>query len=123
VQIQQATGGVFVSWKLPERHSSIAGWRVYLNQESNLAVQIRDKGTRQVFIPLSTNTAPNSANVIVCSLTTLGRESGKVFKTVKPYAQATNLLIPTVPPGYRKENAGGGERNLITFRGQTQYIR
>ncbi|MGA2648642.1 MAG: hypothetical protein ABSF15_28495, partial [Candidatus Sulfotelmatobacter sp.] len=77
VQVQPAAGGVLVSWKLPVNHDNVAGWRVYLNTESNLAAQIRDKGTRQQFIPLSSGATPPTSNIMVSAFTTLGRESAK----------------------------------------------
>jgi hypothetical protein len=123
VQVQSAAGGVLVSWKLPVRHDNVAGWRVYLNTESNLAVQIRDKGTRQVFVPLSSGSSPATSNVMVSAFTTLGRESAKVVKPATPATQTGTTIVPTVPPGYTQEAAGGANRSLIRFKGESQYIR
>jgi hypothetical protein len=123
VQVQPAAGGALVTWKLPVNHDNVAGWRVYLNTESNLAVQIRDKGTRQVFIPLSSGATPPAANIMVSSFTTLGRESGKVIKPAVPLAQATTTMVPTAPPGFTEEAAGGANRSLIRFPGESQYVR
>lgn len=122
VQLQPATGGVLATWKLPAEHDNVAGWRVYINTESNLAAQIRDKGTRQQFIPLSSGVSPASVNVMVSSFTTLGRESAKVVKTAAPLSQTTATIVPTVPPGYTDEQAGGANRSLIRFNGESQYI-
>ena len=122
VQVQPATGGVLVSWKLPVNHDRVAGWRVYLNTESNLTGQIRDKGTRQLFIPLGSSVTPESVNVMVSAFTTLGRESGKVIVQAKPASQTLTTTVPIVPPGYLKENAGGGNRGLIRFTGENQYV-
>lgn len=122
VQVQPANGGVLVSWKLPTNHGNVAGWRVYLNTESNLAAQIRDKGTRQLFIPLGSGPTPSPVNVMVSSFTTLGRESGKVIKQGVPVVQDTATSVPSVPPGYLAESAGGADRSLISFAGQRQYI-
>lgn len=122
VQVQSAAGGVLVTWKLPTNHYNVAGWRVYLNTESNLAAQIRDKGTRQIFIPLSSGPAPTTVNVMVSSFTTLGRESSKVITQGAPVAQDAPTSVPTVPPGYLSESAGGADRSLIKFAGQRQYI-
>lgn len=122
VQIQSAAGGVLVSWKLPTQHDSVAGWRVYVNTETNLAAQIRDKGTRQLFIPLSSGANPASVNVMVSSFTTLGRESAKVVKQATPAPQTTTTVVPTVPPGYQQESAGGSNRGLVRFNGESQYV-
>jgi hypothetical protein len=122
VQVQSAAGGVLVTWKLPAQHDNVAGWRVYLNTESNLAAQIRDKGTRQLFIPLSSGATPAAVNVMVSAFTTLGRESAKVVTPAKPLSQTGTTIVPTVPPGYTQEAAGGANRALIRFNGESQYI-
>lgn len=122
IQVQKAAGGVYVTWKLPQFHDNIAGWRVYVNTESNLAAQIRDKGTRQLFVPLSSGSSPASVNVMVSSFTNLGRESSKVVQQGKPLAQSSTTTVPTVPPGYDAESAGGVNRSLIRFNGETQYV-
>lgn len=124
VQVQPAAGGVLVTWKLSNKSTdSGSGWRVYLNTESNLAVQVRDRGTRQAFIPLSSGVSPTSVNVMVSSVSALGRESAKVVKAATPLAQSGTTTVPTVPPGYSGESAGGKDRGLIRFRGQAQYVR
>jgi len=122
VQVQPAAGGVLVSWKLPVNHDNVAGWRVYLNTESNLAAQIRDKGTRQQFIPLSSGATPPTSNIMVSAFTTLGRESAKVVKPAAALTQTSTTIVPTVPPGYTEEEAGGANRSLIRFPGESQYI-
>jgi len=123
VFVQPANGGVLVSWKLPADHSNVAGWRVYVNTESNLAAQIRDKGTRQAFIPLGSGTSAPVVNIMVSSFTTLGRESTKVVQQGSPATQAATTTVPSVPPGYDLESAGGLNRELIRFNGSTQYLR
>jgi hypothetical protein len=122
IQVQSAAGGVQVSWKLPTTHDNIAGWRVYVNNESNLAAQIRDKGTRQIFVPLSSGSSPTASNIMVSAFTTLGRESAKVVKQGTPSTQTASTTVPTVPPGYDAEAAGGANRSLIRFNGETQYV-
>jgi hypothetical protein len=122
IQVQSAAGGVQVSWKLPTSHDNIAGWRIYVNNESNLAAQIRDKGTRQMFIPLGSSSSPSPANIMVSSFTTLGRESSKVVKQGTPNTQSATTTVPTVPPGYDAESAGGVNRGLIRFNGESQYV-
>ncbi len=122
VQVQGAAGGVLVTWKLPTVHDNIAGWRVYINTETNLAAQIRDKGTRQLFIPLSSGASPTPSNVMVSSFTTLGRESGKVITKATPLTQTASTTVPTTPPGYLAESAGGVNRALIRFNGESQYV-
>ena len=121
IQLQSAAGGVLVTWKLPVKHDNVAGWRVYLNTESNLFAQIRDKGTRQVFVPLGSSASPASSNVIVSSFTNLGRESTKQVVQGTPLSQTATTTVPASPPGYTLESAGGANRRLIRFTGETQY--
>jgi len=123
VFVQSANGGVLVTWKLPVFHTNVAGWRVYVNTESNLAVQIRDKGTRQAFIPLGSDTVAPTVNIMVSAFTTLGRESSKVVKQGSPATQTGPTTVPTVPPGYTQELAGGKNRQLITFNGVQAYVK
>jgi len=123
VVVQSAAGGVLVTWKLPNKHTNIAGWRVYVNTESNLAAQIRDKGTRQLFIPLGSDVTAPVVNVMVSAFTTLGRESTKVVQQGSPAAQSGATTVPTAPPGYDLELAGGKNRELIRFNGSSQYLR
>ncbi len=126
IQVQPAAGGVYVTWKLPAKHDDVAGWRVYVNTESNLAAQIRDKGTRQQFVPLSSGETPATANIMVSSFSTLGRESAKVIQQGTPLPVSSTYspttTVPSSPPGFTEESAGGANRSLIRFNGESQYI-
>lgn len=122
IQVQSASRGALVTWKLPTSHDDVAGWRVYQGNEFNLAAEIRDKGTRQLFIPLNSGANPPMNNIFVSSLSTLGRESQKILIQAQAIAEAGAPAVPTVPPGYTDENAGGGNKQLIRFKGESQYI-
>ncbi len=107
IQPQSAEGGVFLTWKLPTRNQDVSGYRVYVGDERNLAVQIRDRGTRQAFIPLTSGAAPPVTNVFV-SVVNGFREGPK--QQVQVTAQAnTNTpgVKPPPPTGYLEEFAGG----------------
>lgn len=123
VFVQPASRGVLITWKLPVDHDTVAGWRIYKNTESNLVAEIRDKGTRQAFIPLDAGATPPQNNFFVCSFSTLGRESGKIFRQGKATIEASAPGVPEPPPGYVQEQAGGRNRTLVNFRGKQQYIR
>lgn len=123
VMVQPASRGVFVTWKLPQFHDNITGWRVYVNNESNLAAQIRDKGTRQLFVPTDSGATPPTVNIIVSSITTLGRESAKIQQQGSAIAETGAPTNPTAPPGYLDESSGGLNRSLIRFSGEKQYVR
>lgn len=121
IQVQKASRGVYVSWKLPEVHDVILGWRIYLNTENNLVRDVRDKGTRQVFIPLNAGATPPTYNIFVCSYSALGRESELVLQQGKAQVEAGAPTVPTASAGYLEEKSGGGDRSLIRFRGDGQY--
>jgi hypothetical protein len=123
LQIQPASRSVLLSWKLPIFHDRIAGWRVYQGTESNLVAQIRDKGTRQVVIPVNAGTTPPVANFFVSAISTLGRESAKLSGQGSALAETGAPSVPTIPPGYTKEAAGGGNRSLIRYNGESQYTK
>ena len=121
VQVQSASRSALLTWKLPVFHDNISGWRVYKDTESNLVAEIRDKGTRQVIIPLDAGASPPVANFFICSISTLGRESAKTSIQGSALAETGAPSIPSVPPGYTTEAAGGRNRSLIRFPGETQY--
>lgn len=121
--VQSASRSVLLTWKLPVFHDDIAGWRIYQNTESNLVSEIRDKGTRQVTIPMNAGTTPPIANFFVCAISTLGRESPKTTGQGSALAETGAPAVPTVPPGYTAEAAGGGNRSLIRFNGESQYTK
>jgi hypothetical protein len=123
LQVQSGSRSVLLSWKLPVSNDDIAGWRIYQNTESNLVAEIRDKGTRQVTIPMNSGTTPPVANFFVCAISTLGRESSKTTGQGSALAETGAPDVPTVPPGYTAESAGGGNRSLIRFPGESQYIK
>jgi hypothetical protein len=55
-----------VTWHLPMRYDDVTGYRVYTGSERNLAMEIRDRGTRQIFVPLAAGaTASQRQNIFV----------------------------------------------------------
>lgn len=99
VQVQPAEGGVQVTWHLPERYDDVTGYRIYLGSEKNLAMQIKDRGTRQMFIPLQSGGSPPTANVFV-SVVNGYREGPAVQVQSKP---VPNASIPNVKPQPTKD--------------------
>jgi hypothetical protein len=68
VTTQQGEGGVLVTWHLPKRYEDVTGYRIYLGTEKNLSVQIKDRGTRQIFIPLEAGASPPLNNIFVSAV-------------------------------------------------------
>ena len=90
-----------MTWHLPERYGDVTGYRVYTGTEKNLSIQIRDRGTRQVFVPLTGGATPPQNNIFV-SVVNAFRESGRV--QIQTKAQPDNIAAPpatppTPPPG------------------------
>jgi len=102
VTCQAAPQGLFVTWHYPPVNMDIQRWRVYRNDEKTLFAEIKDRGTRQVFVD---GTNGVTMNVFVSSLNAAGIESAKVHSVGTPAAAtATN---PGVPSGYNSVNSGG----------------
>lgn len=52
IQTQPGDAGVLLTWYLPPRYRDVTGYRIYVGTEKNLAHEIKDRGTRQYFVPL-----------------------------------------------------------------------
>jgi len=68
VSAQAAEGGALLTWHLPERYEDVTGYRIYVGSEKNLAIQVRDRGTRQMFVPLQAGAAPPNTNIYVSTV-------------------------------------------------------
>ena len=94
LQAQPGEGGSLITWNLPERYNDVTGYRVYVGSESNLAMQIKDRGTRQLFVPLQAGETPPQQNVFV-SVVNGFREGPK--QQIQTTALA-NTNVPGVKP-------------------------
>lgn len=115
---QPASRGVLLTWKLPEVNDDIVGWRVYKDSESSLHIDIKDKGVRQAFVSLSSGATPPKTALFVCSVNAVGKESPKVQIAVSATAETGAPTVPSVPPGYTQEAAGGADRRQYYFTPQ-----
>lgn len=114
VTVQPGAGGALVTWHLPGRYNDVTGYRVYVGTEKNLAIQIRDRGTRQIFVPLTAGQNPPTNNIFVSAVNGF-REGGKLQVQTKaqPDTAASTLLripTPTVPQptlDYQNQFSGG----------------
>lgn len=116
---QSGPRGVFLVWSKPQVDWDIVGWRVYKGDENTLYHEIRDRGTRQMFVESTGATASPSTNLFVSSLNSLGLESVKVQVQGKATNEAGAPTMPSVPPGYNTGGAGGG--NKSSGMGRTKY--
>lgn len=114
--VQPGAGGALLTWHLPGRYNDVTGYRVYLGTEKNLAVQIRDRGTRQAFVPLTAGDAPPTNNLFV-SVVNGFRESGRI--QVQTGAQpdagtstppATTPTVPQPTPDFQNQFSGGFDK-------------
>jgi hypothetical protein len=92
---------------LPTRHGDVTGYRIYVGTEKNLAIQVRDRGTRQMFVPLQAGVSPPTNNVFISTVNGF-REGPKVQVQV---AAVANHYVPGVKPmptpDYLNQFSGG----------------
>lgn len=110
---------VYLTWNAPQSNSDIAGWRVYRDNESTLALSISDASTRQARIKVPANTP---VGFYVSSVNANGVESSKVFIVGKANTDqyvtsgttgGTGGSAPPPPPGYPSEPTGGGRKQTF----------
>jgi hypothetical protein len=107
ILVQPGPGGVLVQWKLPADFGNITGWRICVGTENNLAIDIRDKGTRQYFVPLTSGAVPPVTNLFLSAVNGFV-ESPKVQVQVQALPDATSPgPIPDPVPGYDGQFHGG----------------
>lgn len=115
--VQPGAGGALVTWHLPLRYGDVTGYRVYLGTEKNLAVQIRDRGTRQAFVPLTAGEKPPTNNIFV-SVVNGFRESGRVQVQTAAKPDGNASATPPVPtptvaqptPDFQNQFSGGWDK-------------
>jgi hypothetical protein len=107
IVVQPASRGVLVTWNYPTVNFDIQRWRVYRGNENTLFSEIKDRGTRQVFVEATAGSSPPTINIFVSSVNALGIESAKVQVQGKATAETGAPTMPTVPPEYNSVNSGG----------------
>ena len=112
--VQPGAGGALVTWHLPLRYDDVTGYRIYVGSEKNLAIQIRDRGTRQIFVPLTAGATPPTSNIFISAVNGF-RESGRiqVQTAAQPDAGTTPPPTPTVPqptPDFLNQFSGGFDK-------------
>lgn len=108
VTVQSGQGGALLTWNLPTRYNDVTGYRIYVGTEKNLSVQIRDRGTRQVFVPLSTGPGSPPVTSIFVSTVNGFRESGRV--PLKTSAAAGSTTVPEPTPDFLNQFSGGWDK-------------
>jgi hypothetical protein len=100
VTAQAAPRGLLVNFALPAGDSSaINGYRVYVGDETNLQQTVRDRGTRQVVVPV---TAGAAQTVLISSVDARGNESPKVPVQGTALAEAGAPAMPAPPVDFNK---------------------
>lgn len=105
---QSGPRGVLLTWNLPPVYWDIVGWRVYKNDESTLYHEIRDRGTRQMFVESTAATTSPMTNFFVSALNGLAKESKKIQVIKAALNEPGAPVMPGVPPGYNQGGSGGG---------------
>jgi len=106
VTVQPAQGGALVIWHLPQRYDDVTGYRIYVGTEKNLSIQIRDRGTRQAFVPLTGGATPPKQNVFV-SVVNGFRESGRLQMQTAALSDTAPALVPQPPGDFLNVFSGG----------------
>jgi hypothetical protein len=106
---QSGARKVLLTWSLAEGDEITARWRIYKDTESNLVMEIADRGTRQMFLDVTSGATPPTVNFFVSGLSKLGTEGPKVQVQGKATVEAGAPSDPAVPPGYTSGSAGGGD--------------
>jgi len=95
-----------VIWHLPQRYDDVTGYRIYVGTEKNLSIQIRDRGTRQAFVPLTGGATPPKQNVFV-SVVNGFRESGRLQMQTAALSDTAPALVPQPPGDFLNVFSGG----------------
>lgn len=103
---QPASGGALLTWHLPQRYEDVTGFRVYTGTEKNLTMQIRDRGTRQIFVPLSGGAAPPVNNIFVSAVNGF-REGPRQQIQVKAFDETVPSFVPKPTPDFLNLFSGG----------------
>jgi len=104
--VQSGEGGTLVTWSLPTRYDDVTGYRIYTGTEKNLSVQIRDRGTRQLYLPLAGGTTPAKQNIFV-SVVNGFRESGRLQVQSAALPTSAPPVIPQPTNDFQNEFSGG----------------
>jgi len=96
VIVQQGDGGALVTWHLPKRYGDVTGYRIYIGTEKNLAMQIRDRGARQMFIPLTSGSSAPLNNIFLSAVNGF-REGPKIQLQTSAVDNAALLGTKPVP--------------------------
>lgn len=107
---QAGPRGILLTWNYPPDPSDIQRWRVYKDNETTLFAEIKDRGTRQCFVPTSAGASPPTVNLFVSSMSIAGVESPTVQVQAKAIAEAGAPALPSAPPEYSSVNSGGRDR-------------
>ena len=108
IVVQSGPRGLFVTWKTQDKQfADIVGWRVYKDDETTLFHEIKDRGTRQIFIETTAGATPPSVNVFISAVNARGVESPKIQAQGAALAEAGAPAMPGPPPGYTAESSGG----------------
>jgi hypothetical protein len=103
---QAGQGGALLTWHLPTRYEDVTGYRIYVGTEKNLSIQIRDRGTRQIFVPLAGGTTPPLNNVFV-SVVNGFREGPRRQIQIAALSDSAPQVIPSPPNTFLDQFSGG----------------
>jgi hypothetical protein len=104
--VQSAPGGALLTWHLPKRYNDVTGYRICTDTEKNLSIQIRDRGTRQMFVPLAGGTTPPLNNIFVSAVNGF-REGPRLQVQIAAAVDSSTPKLPLPAYDYRDQFSGG----------------
>jgi hypothetical protein len=103
---QPAQGGAVLTWHLPTRYDDVTGYRIYTGTEKNLSIQIRDRGTRQMFVPLAGGDTPPINNIFVSAVNGF-REGPRQQIQIAALADTAPQVVPSPTYDFLDQFSGG----------------
>lgn len=105
VTAQSGPGGALIKWLLPASNAdNVTGWRIYKDTEDNIAIDLKDRGAREYFLPLTSGATPPITSVFLSTVNGF-TESQKVQVKAQALADAASPgAVPIPPPGYSGGN-------------------
>ena len=105
---QPAQGGAVLTWHLPSRYDDVTGYRIYVGTEKNLSIQIRDRGTRQIFVPLAAAGTPTEQAIFISAVNGFRECPRLQIKTSSlSNSTATTQVVPLPTHDFLNEFSGG----------------
>lgn len=106
---QSGARKVLLTWGLAANDGITAHWRLYRDTESNLVMEIADRGTRQMTLDVTAGASPPTYNFFVSGVSLAGHEGPKLQTQGKALTEAAAPSDPVPPTSFSGTASGGGD--------------